>query len=195
MNITQEQNNAAGKLVDLIAAKIGNNRAIHPETAISASARLSGSLLLRSFNLRLESFEQGAVLLSNEANDKGPMLINTLRAYLSASKVALDPNKLGGQVAQRGEEPRLDILSALAQLQDEAINICEADHLNLEQSAQAAALATAFIVKECAPQIGAETAFNVAVFGFIEGSKTVPPSMTRRLPTAASSKRWYKFWQ
>lgn len=195
MNITQEQNNAAGELVDLIASKVGNNRAVHPETAISASARLSGSLLLRSFNLQLESFEQGAILLSNEANERGPLLVNTLAAVLSAASVPLDQSKLGGQVEQRGEEPRLDIVSALAQLQDDAIKICEANHLNLEQAAQAAALATAFIVKECAPQIGAETGFNVAVFGFIEGSKTVPPSIARTSPATASSKPWYKFWQ
>jgi hypothetical protein len=37
--------------------------------------------------------------------------------------------------------------------------------LSAEQMAQAGALATGFIVKECAPQIGAETGFNVAAYG------------------------------
>ncbi|MBS1129975.1 MAG: hypothetical protein H6R16_977 [Proteobacteria bacterium] len=195
MNITSQQNKATGELVDLVAAKVGSNRAIHPETAISTSARLAGSLLLRSFNFQLERLTPGSVLLSDEANEKGPILINTLAAFLSASNISLDQAKLGGQQDQRGQEPQLDILNALSKLQEEAIKTCVENGLTMEQAAQSAALATAFIVKECAPQIGAEIGFNVAVYGFIEGSKTVPPIVATMPKSPASAKPWYKFWQ
>lgn len=194
MNIANAQNKAAGELVDLVASRIGQNRAIHPETAISASARLSGSLLLRSFNLNHENMDSGTIILSNEANEKGPMLVNTLAAFLSASNVSLDPQKLGGEAAHRGEEPRIDILGVLSLLQEEAIKISERNSLGQEQAAQAAALATGFVIKECAPQISAETGFNIAVFGFVEGSKTVPPDIAASQRVQDRAKPWYKFW-
>jgi hypothetical protein len=194
LKITQAQNKAAGELVELIAAVIGKNRAIHPQTAISSAARLSGSLLLRSFNLNLDTLEPGTILLSPAADEKFPMLINTLAAFLSRSNVQLDQQKLGAQQASRGEAPHLDTLGALSRLQEPAIAIGKDNHLSLEQTAQAAALATGFIVKECAPQIGAETGFNISALGFVEGSKTVPPRTGGSPPVAPNTKRWYKFW-
>lgn len=194
MNITPAQHKAAGEMVDLIAAKVGKGRAIHPETAISASARLSGSLLLRSFNLNLDTCAPGTVVLSKEADEKGPVLINTLAASLSALNVQLDQQKLGGQQAWRGSEPQLDILGALSLLQEPALEIGESHQLSVEQTAQAAAMATGFIVKECAPQIGAETGFNLAAYGFIEGSKTAPPKRSHVPEATRRAKPWYKFW-
>lgn len=194
MNITQAQQKAAGEIVDLIASEIGKGRAIHPETAISATARLSGSLLLRSFNINLAEYAPGAIVLSEEANEKGPVLINSLAALLSALNVQLDQQKLGGDAAWRGGKPELDILTALTLLQEPALEIGENNELSMEQTAQAAALATGFIVKECAPQISAETGFNLAAFGFVEGSKTVPPRRPDEPQTQREGKPWYKFW-
>jgi hypothetical protein len=108
LNISEAQHKAAGEMVELIASKIGKGRAIHPETAISASARLSGSLLLRSFNLNLDIYAPGAIVLSHESNEKGPVLINSLSAYLSALNVQLDQQKLGGD--QRGGEASRNLI-------------------------------------------------------------------------------------
>jgi len=195
VSITKEQNDAAGELVELIASKIGDsNREIHPETAISSSARLAGSLLLRSFDLDLNVGEPGSVLLSEEANEQGPMLINILGGFLSASNIQIDKEKIGGNENQRGEAPRLTTIESLSLLQNEALSICKHNSLSMHSSAQAAALATAFVVKECSPQIGAETAFNVAIFGFIEGSKTIPPAISFKASGKNGKKPWYKIW-
>jgi hypothetical protein len=117
LQITEEQNRAAGDFVDLIAGQLGAGRAIHPETAIAASARISGSLLLRSFGFDLESQEPGTVLLSNEANEKGPNLVNLLGALLAKNKVELNSTKLGGASVHRGAEPKLSTQQSLALLQ------------------------------------------------------------------------------
>ena len=194
LNISQAQHKAAGEVVELVAAKIGKGRAVHPETAISASARLAGSLLLRSFNLNLDKYAPGAIILSHEANEKGPVLINSLSGYLSALKVQLDKQKLSGKQTLRGGEPQLDILGVLSLLQESALEIGKTNQLSVEQTAHAAALATGFLVKECAPQIGAETGFNIAAFGFVEGSKTVPPRIFDAFPVHYQAKPWYKFW-
>jgi len=193
LHITKEQNQAAGDFVELIASRLGSGRAIHPETAIAASARISGSLLLRSFGFDLEATAPGTVLLSKEANDKVPTLVNLLGAFLANNQVALDSAKLGDASAQRGAEPNLSAQQSLELLQADALQIAARHSLSLQQAAEAAALATGFIVKECAASIGGEIGFNVATFGFIEGSKTAPPRLN---PTSkpAVSKPWYKFW-
>jgi hypothetical protein len=193
LNITAEQNKAAGDFVELVAAKIGHGRAIHSETAIAACARLSGSLLLRSFNFPLETSEPGTVLLSEEANQKGPELINTMLGFLSTAGVPIDQLKVDHQ-AGRGEEPHLNIDAALNLLQVDAITIGKRHGLQLDQSAQAVALATGFIVKECIPQIGAGVALNVAMYGFVEGSKTIPPRIENVQPIRSKVKPWYRFW-
>ena len=67
------------------------------------------------------------------------------------------------------------------------MSIARANGLELKEAAHAAAMATAFIVKECAKDIGAETSFNIAAYGFIEGCKTVPPLVGYPDATAAAA--------
>ncbi|MES2024145.1 MAG: hypothetical protein V4448_01180 [Pseudomonadota bacterium] len=178
MNITSEQNNAAGQIVELLAMRIGQNRAIHPETVIAVVARLSGSFLLRSFNFDLDKLERGAIVLSAEANEKAPDLLALLSSALTSRGIPLDTEKLGGDKSLRGEEPNLSFEESITSLQDGLFLIMQENNLDFEQAAQAATLATAFIIAECSRTIGAETALNVAVYGLIEGSKTVPPPFT-----------------
>ena len=190
MNLTPQQDAATGQLVDLIAAKIGNNRAIQPETAIATCARLAGSLMLRSFNFQLSNLKEGSVILSAEANEKTQLLAQVLGGFLSKVGLTLDQSKLGGAEQQRGQPPNLNTIASLSLIQSDALKICTLNGLSMEQAAYSAAVATAFIVKECAPQIGVETGFNVAAFGFVEGCKTVPPL----LQSQQASKPWYKLW-
>lgn len=193
MQITEEQNRAVGDFVDLVATRLGAGRSIHPETAIAASARISGSLLLRSFGIDLEAADPGTVLLSSEANEKGPILVNLLSAFLAKNQIELDSTKLGGTLELRGAEPNLNTQESLALLQVDALKIAAQHSLSLQEAAEAAALATGFIVKECVASIGGEIGFNVASSGFIEGIKTVPPHLGKPSPPP-TLKPWYRFW-
>lgn len=194
MHISEAQQKAAGELVDLVASRVGSNRAVHAETAIASAARLAGSLLLRSFKLNVPGAEPGAIILSVEANQEGPQLIGIMSSILGRFGLDLDEEKLGGDRAKRGEEPRLSVVQSLELLQEDALRITEENGLGLKEAAEAAAMATAFIVKECATSIGAEVGFNVAAFGFIEGSKTAPPFIGAKQKAASNKKRWYKIW-
>ncbi len=60
--------------------------------------------------------------------------------------------------------------------------------LGLKEAAQAAAMATAFVVKECSRNLGPEVGFNVAAYGFIEGCKTVPPAIGKDSKSPAEKK-------
>jgi hypothetical protein len=176
-------NRAIGAIVDLVATHASADRAVHPETAIASAARLAGSLLFRSFDLKLDGVEPGTVALSHEANEKGPQLINIMAAALQKFGVTLDPEKLGGESTMSGDEPELTVVQSLSRLQDDAVRIAHEHGLDLEEAAQAVAIATGVIVKECESTIGGEVGFNIAALGFIEGCKTVPPPRKPREST------------
>jgi len=193
MQVSESQHKAAGELVDLVASRVGSGRAVHPETAIASIARLAGSLLLRSFNLNIQALEPGTIILSHEANEAGPQLISITGAMLQRFGLSIDGEKLGGEKTKRGTEPELSVVQSLSLLQEDAMGIVRANGLEFKQAAQAAALATAFIVKECARDIDLETGFNVAAYGFVEGCKTVPPVVGSK-SKSDDKKPWYKLW-
>lgn len=194
MQISAAQNTAAGELVDLIASKLGHGRAVHSETAIACAARLAGSLLFRSFNLSIPSAQPGTAVLSNEGNEQGPELLSIMSAMLQHFGVSLNQEKLGGDPSKRGGSPQLSTVESLALLQEDAIRIATNNGLELKQAAQAAAMATAFIVKECVQALGPEVGFNIAAYGFIEGCKTMPPALAGKQAAPAPKKPWYKLW-
>jgi hypothetical protein len=161
--------------VDLIANLLGSGRAVQSETAIASIARLSGSLLLRSFGFDMKNMQPGSALLSEEANTKGPQLVSIAGSFIQRFGLVIDAGSADGK--GRGHEPKLSFLESMSLLQSPAIQICKDSGLSLEQGAQSAAVATGFVVKECARAIDVDVAFNVAVYGFIEGSKTIPPRL------------------
>ena len=172
METIQRQHEAAGLIVDLVSSRLGGDQGVHPETAITSTARLAGCMLLRSFQFDLEKHEPGSVLLSPEANEKGPLLINVLGTMLENFGITLDESKLG---TEKGEDPKFSYLETMETFQTDVLRILENTHLDYEDGAVAIGMATAFIVKECSQSIGAEIGFNSAVYGFIEGTKTIPP--------------------
>lgn len=194
MQISAEQNKTAGEFVDLVASKLGSGRAVHAETAIASMARLAGSLLFRSFNLNNSPKQAGTVVLSNEANEQGPQLIDIMSAMLQRFEVSLNEQKLGGNSQDRGGALELSVLESLSLLQEDAIRISSSNGLGFKEAAQAAAIATAFVVKECAGNLGAEVGFNIAAYSFIEGCKTVPPAIGEKPTQTVGKKPWYKLW-
>ena len=193
MNISSEQDNATGQIIEHFVTRFGTNRTLHPETVIATLARLSGSFLLRSFNFNLDALERGAIILSEEANEKGQELLGILSASLASRGVTLDVEKFGGESSLRGEEPKVSFDESTALLQNDVLRIAQENKLGFEEIAQAAILATAFVIAECAKNIGAETGFNVAAYALIEGSKTVPPPFVS-ISNVKENKPWYKVW-
>lgn len=117
---------------------------------------------------------QGVVLSPRAATTTLPVG----RSKKDLMQVSDAQNKaVGGESANRGEEPMLSLVQSLELLQEYAMRIASNHGLGLQEVAQAGAMATAFIVRECSNDIGGEVGVNVATFGFIEGCKTVPPGM------------------
>lgn len=188
MEITQNQNKATREIVDLIASAIGKNREVHSATAIATSARLSGAFLFKSFGLEIDDAKPGTAVLSQQANEQGPELINVIGAVLSNMGVTVDNNKMESAETQKTE---LDFLQSLNSTQAKATEIMKKHKLTEKEMSVACAMSTAFIIQQCQNDLDVESGFNTAVYGLIEGSKTVPPEMTE-LPT--EEKKWYQFW-
>jgi hypothetical protein len=189
MEISEAQSKAAGLVVELIADKMGNNRQIHPGTAIASAARLAGSFMFRSFNLQLNEVTPGSAVLSEQANEKGPVLINILAGSLNNLGVKLDKDKMNS-TSNAGSN--VSFLETLDRLQDPAQIIMSQNNLNPEQMAYSCAMATAFIIKECRNDLACESGFQTAVYGFIEGSKTWPPKLGA---SQNKKKSLFKFWK
>lgn len=196
MQVTQAQTKAAQQMVDLIASRLGSGRAVHPETVISAGARLAGSLLLRSFKLNVPAPAPGAVVLSAEANSEGPQLIGVLMGMLNQFGVQVDRERFAAaSSASDARAAKLGLLDTLALLQGDALQIAKNNGLTLKEAAWAAAMATAFLVKECASKVTPERGCSIAEYGFIEGCKTWPPTLGASPAAASPAKRpWYKLW-
>ncbi len=172
MNFTKAHDMAAGEIVELILDKLGENRQIHPSAAISAAARLAGSFYFRSFNVDLNNQKPGSAVLSEQANEKGPLLLNVLSLSLSSFGIKLDKNSIR---TSSKVESDLSFLDSLTIFQEKAHEIMNRNELTLEQMAHACAMATAFIIKECESDLSVESGFKTAVYAFIEGIKTCPP--------------------
>ena len=194
MNRIEEKHfDAAGAMSEVFATRLGGeSRAVHAETAIASAARMAGTMLLRSFGLDTSKMPVGAVVLSEQANEKGPALLNTVIMMMRQYGLQPDKEKLA-DFGNRGEAPKWTVVQTQELLDEDLRQIREQYGLNMEDGAFACALTTAWLIKECAPKIGLEVGFNIAAYGFIEGAKTVP-----RPEGDAGDKRnrpWYRLWK
>lgn len=188
MQISKNQNKATGEIVDLIASSIGRNKEVHSATAIATSARLSGAFLFKSFGLNIQDAKPGTAVLSQQANEEGPELINVIGAILSNLGVTVDNKKMESAGMQKSE---LDFLQSMKATLSKANQIMKKYRLSDKEMAVACAMSTGFIIHQCQNDLKLESAFNTAIYGQIEGAKTVPPEITL---STTEQKRWYKFW-
>ena len=205
MEITNNQNKAVNEIVEMVVSVIGNgSREIDTTEAISSTARLAGSFLFRSFQFKIDDAKPGTAMLSEDANTKGPQLVNITHAALQNMGIQIDNNKMSGGNQQQAESNFVDVIG---KVQAPALEIMKKYDLSYEQMAQSSAIATAFIIQQ-SNNIIPEEGFGTAIYHYIEGTKTFPPvfsgepNKTNNTETAEKensipkdvSKPWWKFW-
>ena len=143
------------------------------EIVIGSAARMAGSFLLRSFGLPLTGIQPGSVVLSEQANQQGPRLIQILGAVLENIGVKLDSSRLSAsQRTTRGQ--KASFLETQKALETPFGAIRQKYGLSDGETADAVAVATAVLIKNCASLLDPHVGFGLAVYGFIEGAKTAP---------------------
>jgi hypothetical protein len=201
MEITKNQNDAVNDIVEMVVNVIGNgSREIDTTEAISSTARLAGSFLFRSFGFKINDAKPGTVMISEEANMKGPQLVNITHAVLNNFGIQIDNNKISNGNQKHAESNFLDVIR---KVQSPALDIMKKRELSFEQMAQSAAIATAFIIQQSS-NITPEEGFGLAIYHYIEGSKTNPPDINLVVESATKSqqvknidkltKPWWKIW-
>ena len=140
------------------------------------------------FGLQVIMKQEGNVILSEEANEKGPMLINILGWMIENTGNTIDHEILSSSPKA---ESNIDFLTTLKHLQSSANKIRLDYDLSFEDFSYSCAVATAFVITQCKDDLSIESGFNTAIYGFIEGTKTMPPEFGSQEEQA----KWYQFWK
>ncbi len=172
-SLTQPQIEAAQEFYAAVIDGLRTPQGIHAATAIAAMARLAGAFLLRSFGLPIAQVAPGTPVLSNQANEQGPRLVNILGSVLANMGIVIDPSRIDF-AAPPAEKPQLSLLETQARLEPAFARSVQQHQLTHGQAADAAAAATALVIAQCAGTIDVHTAFHIAAYSFVEGAKTAP---------------------
>ena len=171
--ISQTQFDAAERFANAAIEALRDERGVHAETAIAATARMAGTYLFRSFGFELEGEKPGQPVLSEQANEQGPRLVQILSGVLGQMGITPDQTKLDEPTGPENE-PNLGFLETQKRLEADFNKIKEQLGISLNESAESAAVATAILIRECAEVLDPSIAFGIAVYGFIECAKTYP---------------------
>ena len=187
---TKSQVAAAGRIVEVIVRELRTEKGTHAETAIAAAARMAGTFLFRSFRLATDGIPEGAPVLSEAANEHGPLLVQTFGVGLVGE--GIDPSKITPDLdIPEQNQPLLSVNATQAKLEGALCGIACWDGWDDVQAAHGCALAAAKLVKMTLSVLEPRTGFAVAAYGFVEGSKTMPVALAGQPP---AKRPWYRFW-
>ena len=175
------------------------NGRLHAETLIASMARMAGSMMYRSFNFD-KTIEPGTAVLSDQANIHGPKLMNVMFATLQQLGDKVDQNNINKEYAS-AKFSQLTFKESHDRLAPFFLKYCEVAPMTFQDAALGAAIATGILVHDCREVLSADKGSAIAVYGFVEGTKTAPfPLVSGENPSpspiASSEKKkpWYKVW-
>lgn len=158
----------------LLFDELEGDRGLHVETLVAAAARLAGSCLLRSFKLDLTGIAPGSPVFSDLADQHGPQLMDLLGKTLAVLEVPIDETQVTGEVTP-DHAPLMDCFETLLQLQAPARALLARHGFDDVRGARAFTLTTAILIHETQAVVPAQSLFDIAVTGLVEGAKMAPP--------------------
>ena len=167
------QMDAAERFADAAIRLLQDERGVHAETVIAGTARMAGTFLFRSFNFPLDDATPGQPVLSEQSNDQGSRLMQILGGVLEQMRIAVNQEVIV-QPTSPDHEPLLDFLETQSRMEPEFVVVRERFDLSLGEAADAAAIATAMLIRQCDEVLDPSIAFGIALYGFVEGTKTYP---------------------
>ena len=110
-------------------------------------------MLFRSFGFNTANMSPGTPIFSDEANEKGPVLVGIVQSVLERSGILLDQSR-STRHESSSEEPRgPTILEVQDWLEQDVLRIGDRYDLEFEELAHSAAVAGAWIIRDCVPRI------------------------------------------
>ncbi len=198
----------AAKIFAASAKKVlSTDDGVHIETLISSISRVAGSMMYRSFALDASispDIKPGTHVLSEQANIYGPHMMNILLITLQKLGTPLHEGDMHPDYAT-AKFSQLSFQEASERLVPFFQTYCEAASMSHLEAAMAAAMAAALTIYDYRDTLAVEKGASIAVFGFVEGTKTAPYPVSVPLSTSIpilptpvqnepAKKRWYQFW-
>ena len=172
-SLSEAQMDAAHEFANAAVATISHAGRMHPGTVIAATARMGGTYLFRSFRLHLAGVQPGQAVLSVAADEQVPTLIQITADILAKVGIAID-NTHAGKPTDLKHVPTDPFPDTQRKLEPVYAPIKDRFSLSSQEAAQAAAVASALLIRHCAQVMDPTVGFGIAVYGFVEGSKTAP---------------------
>ena len=149
----------------------------HAGTVLSVAGRLAGTSLFRA--IHKQEFEPGTVVLSEEANQAYPQLLNLFAYYVKQSGLDVMSRPLVSQFPE-GDQPRMEVTEVQAEYQDRYNAIMKKHGLDYLDGARAGMIVCFMVfqyhclkVREIDPFVGT----GIIAMGVVEGAKTAPPPL------------------
>ena len=175
-SLTQAQLQAASEFGTAAVRAFDEGGSFPAGTVVGSVARMAGSFLFRSLGPPLSGIQPGAVVLSEQADQQGPRLVQILGGVLQNIGVQLDSTQLSaGQRSARGLQA--PFLATQKMLEARFVAIRDEHGLSDAETAESLAVATAVLIKNCSSSLDPHLGFGLAVYSLIEGSKTAPGAM------------------
>jgi hypothetical protein len=173
-NNSQKILEAAQLMRDALRKLVASPQGVHAETLVAAAARMAGTMLFRSFGLDSGDLRPGSVVLSEQANRRGPLLMETMFATLRRlGHTDLEQDDLKG-ARETTALSRLSLAETQRRLEPWYRKTQEVCGLSLAEAAGAGAIATALVIHDSGAVLDLHAACAIAVYGMVESLKTVP---------------------
>ena len=173
INLSKQQIDAAQEFATATIEALKMPNGVHSGTVVAATARMAGTYLFRSLDLPLPGVKPGQSVLSIEANERWPQLINIAGDALSKMRIEIDNTQAGKEI-EPSHKPMLEFLETQKKLETMYAPIKNRYGFSMQEASYSVALATALIINHAKNFLNPTMAFNIAVSGFVEGSKTAP---------------------
>lgn len=171
---TIDQQIKASRIIsDTIIETLTDERGAHAETCVAGAARMAGTFLFRSFGLPTQNLDPGSPVFSELANQRGPVLVEVLKSALQGLKVPVDESNMDDE-PRTDHQPLINLAETQRKLEKKLTVITTAHGLDNESAARACALATALLMHQTRSVLDPSISFDIAVYGFVQGTKTVP---------------------
>jgi hypothetical protein len=164
---------AAGALNKAFLPRFETVPDIEPETVVGATARMAGTMLFRSFTPPGGRIDPGAVVVSDEANTRGPKLMELMFATLRHAGHDITEQSLDDRDAT-ADAVQLSLAETQALLDPAVRAYCESAGITLEEAAHALAITTGLFVHDCRTMLDVRKGAAIAIYGFMQGCRTEP---------------------
>lgn len=151
---------------------LATERGLHAETLIASVARMAGALMYRSFGFD-ENIKPGTSVLSEQANLQGPKLMELMFVTLQQLGHKMGEENLNRDYAS-SKFSQLGFQESYQRLAPFFIKYCEVAPIPFQDAALGAAIATGILIHDCRKVLPVEKGAAIAVYGFVEGTKTAP---------------------